>query len=146
MCLGLITTSCASVPLRPTQQQCPPAAVAAVKQRGWDKLFLDLDPNKDDYAHLRPGPIISEVRPLQVDFDHPPAGALLHGHVFFAEDGRVVVRYIEIELESGERVPICHAVVRARKVVDLDRASNRTEDSVDAVNNQVADFFRVLPD
>jgi serine/threonine protein kinase len=147
VCLGLITTGCTSVPLRPTQQQCPPAAVAAVKQRGWDKLFLNLDPNKGDgWLRVRPGPIISKAHKVLFS-DHPPEGSLLHGHVFFAEDGRVVVRYIEVELESGERVPICHAVVAANdRDADLDPKRNQTENSVDALNDQVANFFRVLPD
>jgi hypothetical protein len=145
MCLGLITTGCTSVPLRPTQQQCPPAAVAALKQRGWTTIFLNLDPNKHggDDVQLRPGPIISKSRG-GFGSTPPPEGSLLHGHVFFAEDGRVVVRYIEVELESGERVPICHAVV-GRRGADLNRWSNQTEASV-AGNSQVAEFFRVLPD
>jgi len=146
-CLGLITASCTSVPLRPTQQQCPPAAVAAVNQRGWDKIFLDLDPNKK-WARLRPGPIISisAIDPEE-GYPHPPKGALLHGHVFFAEDGRVVVRYLEVELENGERVPICHAVVaNDNRTVDVPDVRSRTENLVEADSNQVANFFRVLPD
>jgi serine/threonine-protein kinase len=147
MCLGLITTGCTSVPLRPTQQQCPPAAVAALKQRGWTTIFLNLDPNKHggDDVQLRPGPILSKSRG-GFGSTPPPEGSLLHGHVFVAEDGRVVVRYIEVELESGERVPICHAVVDMDSTVNLDRQTNLTENSVDAHNSQVANFFRVLPD
>ncbi|HLL04721.1 MAG TPA: serine/threonine-protein kinase [Myxococcaceae bacterium] len=147
VCLSLITASCTSVPLRPTQQQCPPAAVAAVKQRGWHKIDLDLDPNKR-WARLRPGPIISisAIEP-EKQFPHPPKGALLHGHVFFAEDGRVVVRYLEVELESGERVPICHAVVAGdNRTVDVPDVRSRTENMVEADSNQIANFFRVLPD
>ena len=143
-----ITTSCTSVPLRPTQQQCPTAAVAAVKQRGWDKIFLDLDPNKE-WARLRPGPIISisAIGPDNPSSPHPPKGALLHGHVFFAEDGRVVVRYLEVELENGERVPICHAVVAENnRTVDVPEVRSRTENMVEANTEQVANFFRVLPD
>ena len=145
-CLSVITVNCTSVPLRPTQQQCPPAAVAAVKQRGWDKIFLDLDPNKD-WARLRPGPIISRIPYDDFSSPHPPKNSLVHGHVFFAEDGRVVVRYLEIELESGERVPICHAVVSGdNRTVNLYQLANRTENSVEAPSDQVANFFRVLPD
>jgi len=147
VCLSLITASCTSVPLRPTQQQCPPAAVAAVKQRGWHKIDLDLDPNKR-WARLLPGPIISisAIEP-EKQFPHPPKGALLHGHVFFAEDGRVVVRYLEVELESGERVPICHAVVAGdNRTVDVPDVRSRTENMVEADSNQIANFFRVLPD
>jgi serine/threonine-protein kinase len=147
VCVSVITVGCSSVPLRPTQQQCPPEAVAAVKQRGWMKIFLDLDPNKGGRAaHLRPGPIISKAFKSFPDQLHPPTGSLLHGHVFFAEDGRVVVRYLEVELESGERVPICHAVVSAENSADVFERHNETENSVDASNGQVALFFRVLPD
>jgi serine/threonine protein kinase len=148
VCLGVITVSCTSVPLRPTQQQCPPAAVAAVKQRGWDKIFLDLDPNHKEWVRLRPGPIISiSEADDEVDSPHPPRGSLLHGHVFFAEDGRVVVRYLEVELESGERVPICHAIVEGdNRTVNVNNSGNLTENSVDARRDQVANFYRVLPD
>jgi serine/threonine-protein kinase len=147
VCLGVITVNCTSVPLRPTQQQCPPAAVAAVKQRRWNKIFLDLDPNKE-WARLRPGPIISiSMKKDTPDWPHPPKGSLLHGHVFFAEDGRVVVRYLEVELENGERVPICHAVIEMdNRTVNVNEAFNLTENSVEAPSDQVANFFRVLPD
>ncbi|HEX8701986.1 MAG TPA: hypothetical protein VF815_24365, partial [Myxococcaceae bacterium] len=144
-CLSVITANCASVPLRPTRQACPPAAVAAVKQRNWNKIYVNLDPDKR-WARLRPGPIISSVYPSALT-NHPPKGALLHGHVFFAEDGRVVVRYLEVELESGERVPICHAVVSDDdRTVDVFDIVSRTENSVEASTDQVSFFFRVLPD
>jgi hypothetical protein len=105
-----------------------------------------LNPNSAkswDIATLRPGPIISKTTGR---FDEPK-DALLYGHVYFAEDGRTVVRYTEIQLEGGARVPICFTVVtRATGAIDLSNVHSRTEESVRASTIQVANRFRVLPD
>jgi serine/threonine-protein kinase len=148
VCVGILTsTGCASVPVRPTQQQCPPAAMQAMQQREWKKFGVDLNPNStraNEAVTLRPGPIISTAR----DLDAPESGGwLLHGHVYFAEDGRIVVRYTEVELEGGARVPICFAIVPGDgKRFDVEEVFNRTEESVQAPNSQVAIRVRVLPD
>jgi len=141
---GLITVGCASVPVRPTQQECPPGAIQAMNQRGWNKFFLLLKPGVR-HTHavtVRPGPIISALDP----YGDEPKGALLHGHVYFAEDGRAVVRYTEFEFEGGERVPICAAIVAGGGTFDLGLVQSRTEEWVKVKNVQVADRVRVLPD
>jgi len=142
---GLMTLGCASVPVRPTQQQCPPEAIRAMAQREWVKFGVNLNPNSKkggDRVTVRPGPIISGG-----DGFMSPEDSLLHGHVYFAEDGRVVVRYTELELKTGERIPICAAIVISdNRTFDLDEILERTEDSVTAVNSQVANVVRVLPD
>jgi len=141
---GLLTVGCASVPVRPTQQECPPGVFQAMKQRDWTLIGILLKPDAraKDYVTLRPGPIISITKG---DFDDPK-DALLYGHVYFAEDGRTVVRYTEIRLDSGERVPICAALGLGDGTVDLERVRDRTEERVVAWNRQVMRPFRVLPD
>ena len=130
---------------------CHPGQFLGFLRCHWDTcaLIVALDPNKK-WARLRPGPIISisAIGPApHPRKNHPPKGALLHGHVFFAEDGRVVVRYREVELENGERVPICHAVVAENnRTVDVPDVRSRTENLVEAHSSQVANFFRMLPD
>jgi hypothetical protein len=119
-----------------------------MQQREWDKIALHLKPNTrpGDAVILRPGPLISvvAVKPWP---QSPPIGALLHGHVYFAEDGRVVVRYTEVQLEGGARVPICFAVVAGDNETFTPMGiGSKTEDSVTVVTGQVANAVQVLPD
>jgi serine/threonine protein kinase len=143
---GLLTVGCPGVPLRPTQKRCPPVVAANIKERKLEKLFYSLDPNSmgPHRVTVKPGPIIARV-----DKDEGKASyALLYGHVFFAEDGRVVVHYTELEFESGERVPLCHASVPSSgKSFDLDDVEyTKDEDNVvTARNSQIAKFVEVLP-
>lgn len=148
---GLAVAGCASVPVRPTQQECPPGAnkFMDAQRWGWSKTQLLLKPNTrmNQFVTLKPGPIIS-VGESDV-LGGPPPGSLFRGHVYFAEDGRVVIRYTEVELKGGERVPVCFAVVdRDDVTIDLpeDSIKDRTEDSVTVLSDQVANRVRVLPD
>jgi len=146
--VGVAAAGCASVPVRPTQQECPSGARQAMEQRQWDKFILYLKPEitKNAWVTLRPGPIISAGR-VAPPVSDAPKGSLLHGHVYFAEDGRVVVRYTEVELENGERVPVCFAIVHGNdETITLDEIASRTEESVTTPNEQVANRVRVLPD
>jgi serine/threonine-protein kinase len=143
---GMAVAGCASVPVRATQQECPRAAIKAMEQREWDWFILFLKPENTKpgtLVTLRPGPLISLGRS---GFQDAPKGSLLHGHVYFAEDGRVVVRYTEVELENGERVPVCFAIVDPEQVVTLDDIVSRTEESVMTRTDQAARAMRVLPD
>jgi len=143
--LGLAAAGCANVPVRPTQQECPPEANAVMDQRNWDKIDVLLNPNSTsgaDEVTLRPGPIISRSRGrMGVDV------GLIYGDVFFAEDGRTVVRYTAIQLEGGARLPICFAIVpRGGGSFDVGTVLGRTEGSVTVFSSQVANRVRVLPD
>ncbi|HEX8699970.1 MAG TPA: hypothetical protein VF815_14095, partial [Myxococcaceae bacterium] len=143
--VGLAAAGCASVPVRPTQQECPPEANAVMDQRELDKIDVELDPNSDDpfrEVTLRPGPIISRSTG---GFD-APAG-LIYGDVFFAEDGRTVVRYTAIQPDGGARVPICFAIVTGdNETFTVNHVVKRTEESVTVANTQTANRVRVLPD
>ena len=144
---GLTAAACASVPVRPTQQQCPREAIKAMEQREWDKFDLFLKPEVTKpgaTVTLRPGPIISAGYPSPIS--DLRGKALLHGHVYFAEDGRVVVHYTEVELENEERVPICFSIRRNDGKADLWDIVGRTEESVTVNSDQIAVSFRVLPD
>jgi len=147
--LGLAAASCASVPVRPTQQECPPGALKAMEQRQWDKFIVWLKPEVTKggaVVTLRPGPIISAGRFLPPVSD-APKGSLLRGHVYFAQDGRVVVHYTEVELENGERVPVCFALVDSdNETITTQDNSDKTEDSVYTRADQTANRMRVLPD
>ena len=135
------------MPVRPTQQECPREVFKAQEQRDWVKtvLFLKPNPPKNLIVTLKPGPLISVV---QSDFlGGPPPGSLFRGHVYFAEDGRVVIRYTEVELASGERVPVCFAVVHSDdRTINPTNIVDRTENSVTLSADQVANSVRVLPD
>ncbi len=151
LCAAGLATACASVPLRPTQQPCPPEAMAAMLQRDWDTVTLFLDPNtvpETDAVNkdvpLRPGPIISGVE-VDAPFTDKGLAGLLYGHVFFAEDGRIVVRYTEVELPGGERVPVCFAV-RQHTGGDAFDVQPRSTDGRAGHNTQIAERVRVLPD
>jgi serine/threonine-protein kinase len=148
--MGLAVAGCASVPVHPTRQQCPPEAWAAMQQRNWDTVGLYLDPNSDDSSRgilLRPGPIISAIRLDHASTDEGLAG-LLHGHVFHAEDGRVVVRYTEVELPEGGRVPVCFAIHPPDPDAgfDVSRRALTPDGEPYAANSQFAKRVRVLPD
>jgi serine/threonine protein kinase len=149
---GVALAGCAGVPVRPTRQQCPAEAVAAMQQRDWKIVTLYLDPNSERVGQripLRPGPIISAIRNTAFEgpFTSKGMAGLLHGHVFHAEDGRVVVRFTEVELPGGERVPVCFAVRTPVGVFDV---FNRDWDGPDGgpagSNSQTAERVRVLPD
>lgn len=143
---GMALAGCTSVPVRPTRQECPREVMKDMEQRGWEKFDVLLNPNakRNAWVIVRPGPIISGG--VYPGFDNPK-GALLYGHVFFAEDGRTVVRYTEIQLEGGERVPICFAIIKADDSFDVaEKAPDSNEERVKTGNNQTADRVRVLPD
>ncbi len=149
--VGLAVAGCASVPVRPTRQQCPPDAWAAMEQRNWDSVGLYLDANSDDVPQailLRPGPIISAVQGHHSLTAEGLEGGLLHGHVYHAEDGRVVVRYTEVELPGGERVPVCFAIHPAatKNRFDVDDRHLTPNGEPYARNSQGAVRVRVLPD
>jgi len=149
LCVAGLAAACASAPVRPTQQECPHAAVKAMDQREWEKFFVFLKPEitKQAWVTLRPGPIISAGHADRLGVSDAPKGSLLHGHVYFAEDGRVVVRYTEVELENRERVPICFALVdRDDETISVMDIGRKTEESVTVSNRQVAKRVRVLPD
>jgi hypothetical protein len=145
---SLNATDCASVPVRPTQQECPRAAIKAMDQREWDKFTLWIKPElrkNGELVTVRPGPIISMIKPTPIS--DLTGKEILHGHVYFAGDGRVVVRYTEVVLESGERVPICFAIVPfGGGSIDIEHKLDKTEESVTTRADQFAERVPVLPD
>lgn len=122
-----------------------------MQQRNWESVALLLDPNArpetpdvDKDAPLRPGPIISAIVEDDPYTDKGLAG-LLHGQVFLAEDGRIIVRYTEVELPGGERVPVCFTVRRQDSVFDVQNGEVR--DGIGwGPNLQYAKRVRVFPD
>jgi serine/threonine protein kinase len=146
---GVALAGCTSVPVRPPRQQCPAEAMAAMQQRNWKIVSLYLDPNSTRSGQrisLRPGPIISAVDAPDA-FTSKGMEGLLHGHVFHAEDGRVVVRFTEVELPGGERVPVCFAVRTGGGVFDVEHRDWDGPDGGPAgANYQIAERVRVLPD
>jgi len=150
LCAAGLAAACASVPVRPTQRPCPPKAMAAMQQRNWESVSVWLDPNTTPWTpsaeslhSLRPGPIISGIWEAETGATFTDAGlaGLIYGQVFFAEDGRIVIHYTEVELPSGERVPVCFAA----KTQDGRWGAERWETG-EALNGQAAFRVRVLPD
>ncbi|HEX8704580.1 MAG TPA: serine/threonine-protein kinase [Myxococcaceae bacterium] len=153
LCAAGLAAACASVPLRPTQQPCPPKTMAAMQQRNWEVVSFFLDPNSsrkeaNNMVPLRPGPIISSIFEESPNTSKGLAG-LLYGQVFFAEDGRIVIHYTEVELPSGERVPVCFAVRETTIPAEEDTfnfdVQFRTAQNT-GLNLQTAERVRVLPD
>jgi len=153
LCAAGFTAACASVPIRPTQKPCPPEAMAAMQQRNWDSASVFIDPNTtpytphvDDMIPVRPGPVIHGIW-VDKQFTDPGLEGLFHGYLFYAEDGRVVLRYTEVELPSGERVPVCFTVRNQEGQYDVNgRGLVGTVEEGTVYNLQIARKVRVFPD
>ncbi len=122
-----LQTACASVPVKPQAEDCPPKALAAMERlKAWDSHNVILDINQPlDWEHdgdnkpedLRAvfredGPIVSR---LEGDIGDMPEGTLMFGYLYVSGDWgenrfggkKVYGRYHKAKLPDGREFPVC---------------------------------------
>jgi serine/threonine-protein kinase len=134
-----LQTACASVPVKPQAEDCPPRALAAMKQLdAWDATNLIVDINQDlkrgtiteeNIEEARAvfrddGPIISK---LEDNIGDMPEGTLLYGYLYVSGDWgenrfggkKVYGRYHKAKLPDGREFPVCFMLGNADGVPRL---------------------------
>lgn len=115
-------TACPAVPVRPEPPTCSKAAIEAMDKLGiniGDLYGIYLMAEARGYAgpvELGTGPIVSSVA-SDAHLDPPyavPEGTRLFGQVLPSPGNAIHIRYTELQIPPGERVPIC-AVARVAK-------------------------------
>jgi serine/threonine-protein kinase len=122
-----LQTACASVPVKPQAEDCPPRALAAMERlKAWDSHNVILDINQplewgpggdnkpeDLRAVFREdGPIVSR---LEGDIGDMPEGTLMFGYLYVSGDWgenrfggkKVYGRYHKAKLPDGREFPVC---------------------------------------
>jgi serine/threonine protein kinase len=108
-------TACPAVPVRPEPPTCSQAAIEAMDKLGiltgdvyTSALRAEwLDAVTDEPVELVPGPIVSGIRSDPSDPYPVPEGTRLFGRVFPSPGREVIIRYTELQIPPGGRVPIC---------------------------------------
>jgi serine/threonine-protein kinase len=134
-----LQTACASVPVKPQAEDCPPRALAAMNQlNAWDATNLIVDINQgfkpgaigaetleEARAVFRDdGPIISK---LEYNIGDMPKGTLLYGYLYVSGDWgenrfggkKVYGRYHKAKLPDGREFPVCFMLGNADGVPRL---------------------------
>jgi serine/threonine-protein kinase len=126
-CLVALTgldSGCATAPIKPPTDDCPPKAVQAMQALGIERVE-SLERIRDVLIHInwgedslwQPGPVVGRVMKTHVRKGKTlfPEGTLLHGSVYIwprsspQEPWAVRVHYTEAQFPNGNKVPVCLA-------------------------------------
>jgi eukaryotic-like serine/threonine-protein kinase len=138
-------TACPAVPVRPEPPTCSKAAIEAMDKLGiqlGDEYEISLRGEyleSDISIELVPGPIVSGIRS---DPDNPyplPQGTRLFGRVLPTPGDEILIRYTELQIPPGERVPIC-AIAR-----DAWKKSGNPEEFVATTNRASVEWVLAFP-
>ncbi|KFE64643.1 hypothetical protein DB31_1661 [Hyalangium minutum] len=152
---GVIATGCSGIPLRPSAQECPPAAIQNMRarrigvKRGM-QIKLDVT-GPEGEVQLKAGQkVVSESRD-NTGFIGPGGvpedGTLLYGKVVAGGEGLFFVRYEEALFPGeSEKVPICaHAADAGTNWYALTAEPGSTNEIFTTLNNSTAIFLLQFP-
>lgn len=109
---------CAGAPLRPVPEECPPEALAAMKQLrievdDYAEAWIDVTKPRAEFGYttFRDGPVVSS---FAYRFGDIPEGSVLFGRLYVSGNGvdkygdkRVYGRWDKVKLTDGRELPVC---------------------------------------